>query len=140
MNDYVRAWAFALALAPFVTSTAAAQVVRSPRPAVVPSPAHAVPGVRAAARLPANLLHPKRLHIAYGSIESIGKTTLVLLVRGHREINVDMTAALADGTFSNPLTIGNFFAVEGEYGADRVLYASNITRMTRLDDSTGPDR
>jgi hypothetical protein len=108
----VAAVAFALTLAP--RGVAAAPVVRPPRGAS---------------------------HLAFGEIARlVTHAGFVLRLRSGKTVNVDATAAAASGRFSEPLYVGKPVVVKGQFDARGTLYAQSVTRMTRVDDRTPPDR
>ena len=79
-------------------------------------------------------------HTLYGTIASVKGPRLVVRTRGGRLQQVDASDALAAGTYSAPLFIGKVVAVGGFYDASKMLHAQTVTRMTRLDPTTGADR
>ena len=83
---------------------------------------------------------PKTTHVVYGTIASLKGASLVVRTRSGRMQSVDATSALAAGTYSAPLFVGKVVAVGGSFDASHVLHAQTVTRMTRLDPTTGPDR
>jgi hypothetical protein len=79
-------------------------------------------------------------HSAFGTIEKITGSILVVVLRNRRPIRVDASYAIAHGSYSAPLFVGKIVIVEGRFGRDGTLFATTITRMNRLDASTPLDR
>jgi hypothetical protein len=79
-------------------------------------------------------------HIASGTIARITGSILLLELRNRRPLRVDATYAIARGSYSAPLFIGKIVIVEGRFGRDGTLFATTVTRMSKLDATTPLDR
>ena len=55
-------------------------------------------------------------------------------------LEVDASPAIEAGTYSAPLFVGKIVAIGGSYASPHAFRAQSVTRLTRLDDTTGPDR
>jgi hypothetical protein len=83
---------------------------------------------------------PRATHVVYGTLNFVRGSALVLQTRRGALIHVDAAAAIASGMYSAPLFVGKVVAVGGYYDASRVLHASNVQRLSKLDATTNPDR
>jgi hypothetical protein len=81
----------------------------------------------------------RSVHNVFGSIVSIAGPKFFLRTRFGRVIVVDATTAMQQGSYSAPLFVGKVVLVGGAYDAARVLHATTVTRMTRIDATTPRD-
>lgn len=83
---------------------------------------------------------PKAVHLVFGTLTSVKGAALVLQTRHGVLLRVDASAALAAGTYSAPLFAGKIVAIGGYFDGAHVLRAQSVTRLTKIDPSTTPDR
>ena len=76
----------------------------------------------------------------YGRIDAIKASILLVKARTGRDVRVDASDALRSGLYSAPLFVGKLVMISGYYDSLRTLHAQIITRETRIDGGTGPDR
>jgi hypothetical protein len=125
-----------LSLAACAALTLAALPAVSGRPAPLPQ-RQLSRGAVSTARLAAG---PRALHFVFGTLVAIRGSALTLRTRGGSILQVDAAAAIAAGTYSAPLFVGKVVVLGGSYEGPRTFRAQTVTRIPRLDASTGPDR
>ena len=127
----VRAIVVAMAVAA-LPAFGSAQTVRS----VQPLGRSAAPAVyRAGTVRSQGKFHPVKLgpHTYYGTITAINGTSITMRTRKKRNVTVDATNVLADGSYSAPLFVGKAVTIDGDLAASGVFTAAHIFRMTNLD-------
>ena len=83
---------------------------------------------------------PRPPHFVFGTLVAIRGSALTMRTRRGILLNVDAAAAIAAGTYSAPLFVGKIVVLGGSFEGPRTFHAQTITRIPRLDASTGPDR
>jgi hypothetical protein len=107
-----------------------------------PQPQHVLSRGFSQAQAPRTLAVPvaKNDRRLYGRIDAIKTSTLLVRARTGRDVRVDASEALRSGMYSAPLFVGKLVMITGYYDAARTLHAQVITRESRIDVRTGPDR
>jgi len=82
---------------------------------------------------------PRPLHFVFGTLVAIRGSELTMRTRRGILLKVDAAAAIAAGTYSAPLFVGKVVVLGGSYEGPRTFHAQTITRIPRLDATTGPD-
>ncbi len=83
---------------------------------------------------------PRPVHFVYGTLVAVRGSALTMRARDGTLLSVDAASAIAAGTYSAPLFAGKTVVLGGWYAAPRTFHAQTVTRIPRLDASTGPDR
>lgn len=128
----VRTIVAAVAVAAWAVPVATlAQTVRQAQP-VTRSVAPAV--YRSTTKSPQKKFRPIKIgpHTFYGTITAINGTSIRIITRRQRVVDVDATNVLAEGSYSAPLFIGKLVTVDGDQSASGIFTAAHIFRMTNL--------